>query len=618
MLLDQSTINKIAAGEVIERPAAVVKELVENAMDAGASFITVEVKEGGTTLIRITDNGCGIPKEDIPLAFKRHATSKIRNVEDLLHVASLGFRGEALASIASIAQVELITKTGDELVGVRYLIEGGEEKTMEEIGCPEGSTFLIRNLFYNTPARRKFLKSPMTESSYINEVVEKLAISHPQISFKFISNNQTKLYTSGNGSVRDIIYQIYGKDITKELLTVNREEGIVSIEGFIGKPVVSRGNRSYMTYFINGRYVKSSVINKAIEEAYRPFSMAHRYPFTALNFMVASEWIDVNVHPTKMEIRFHDSQVLYGLIYEALHDVLVGKEFIPEIDFEEKGKEKRKEAQAIPEPFEKERLQAIKTITPEISVKSDVVARPELPVRPEFPAKPATPVKEDFGGIEHFIIKEEPVYSEQINLFEKKLLEPESVPQHRIIGQLFSTYWIVEFEDKMFLIDQHAAHEKVLFEKNMKLIQEKEAHTQMLNPPLVVTLGMKEEQVLLQNQEHFRNIGFEFEPFGGKEYAIYGVPADFLGLAEKEVFMDLIDKLGEESKDTTLETVLEKAASMSCKAAVKGNNKLSFAEAETLIGSLLKLENPYHCPHGRPTIISMSKQEIEKKFKRII
>lgn len=641
--LDSSTVNQIAAGEVIERPSAVVKELVENSIDSGAKAITVEIKDGGTSLIRITDNGCGIEKEDISLAFMRHATSKIRSADDLLKVMSLGFRGEALASIASIAQVEAITKTPEELTGIRYRIEGGEEKGTEEIGCPDGTTFLIRNLFYNTPARKKFLKSNATETGYINDLVERLAVSHPNIAFKFISNNQTRLNTSGNGNMKDILYHIYGREISKELLPVETEDSIIRIKGFIGKPVISRGTKSLMNYFINGRYVKSAVIHKAIEEAYKPYSMTHRYPLTSLMIEVAPEWIDVNVHPTKMEVRFHDSQIVYEIIYRAIKEALSEKELIPEVSIDEtvSQKQEHKIEESIPEPFETKRM-----------VQYHQAARLEH-----------QPVKEEYGGINQFFaarrergfqnvatglsqdeenlfagslsektqdkpkqsgmadvsaVLEEKEKPEQMDLFQEKLLSEENIKKHRIIGQIFKTYWIVEFEEKMYMIDQHAAHEKVLYERNLANLQKKTGMSQMVNPPIIITLSLREETVLRQYQDRFKEMGFEIEPFGGKEYAIYGVPADLLGLDQEDVFLELLDSLLEEKTETTPDMILHKVASMSCKAAVKGNSAMSLTEAEKLIEELLTLDNPYHCPHGRPVIVSMSKYEIEKKFKRIV
>lgn len=648
-LLDQSTINKIAAGEVVERPAAVVKELVENAIDAGANGITIEIKEGGIGFIRITDNGIGIPREEIPIAFKRHSTSKIRSAEDLITVSSLGFRGEALASIAAVAQVELLTKTAGAIIGSRYLIEGGREVfgdgKVEEIGCPEGTTFLVRNLFFNTPARRKFLKSAMTEAGYVSDLVERLAISHPDISFKFMNNNQVKLHTSGNGQMKDVIYQVYGRDIAREQIAVEEETELLSIRGFIGKPVISRGNRNYMNYFINGRYIKSQLINRAIEEAYKPYTMSHRYPFTCLELEIDSHRIDVNVHPTKMEVRFTNQEQIFGIIYDALSLALKGKELIPDVALQKETV--KKEPVKAAEPFEVNRKQQEvlpKTPADKASVKMPEIKMPEMlleapvykpagvPVEAtvemekfpktsmEVPAEEAAkaPVKASVKVPAEETGKAPAETGKQMELFEEKLLSKEAVKEHRIIGQLFGTYWLVEYRDKLFMIDQHAAHEKVLYEKTMNALKNKEFNSQMVQPPIVLTLNMREEEVLLKNKVFFEKLGFEIEHFGGKEYSVYAVPADLYGIAQKELLLEMIDDLVAEDGKQNPDILLEKIASMSCKAAVKGNKGLSLEEAKELIDELLTLENPYHCPHGRPTIISMSKYEIEKKFKRIL
>ncbi|MDE7424149.1 MAG: DNA mismatch repair endonuclease MutL [Lachnospiraceae bacterium] len=622
VLLDQSTIDKIAAGEVVERPSAVVKELVENAMDAGANAITVEIKGGGIDFIRITDNGGGIPAEDIPAAFKRHATSKIRSVEDLLTVSSLGFRGEALASISAVSQVELITKTRDSLMGNCYVIEGSKEKSMEEIGCPEGTTFVVRNLFYNTPARKKFLKSAQTEAGYIGDLVERLAISHPNISFKFLNNNQLRLHTSGNGNLKDIIYHIYGRDIARELLEINTQKGNLVIRGFIAKPIVSRGNRNYMNYFMNGRYIKSKIIGKAIEEAYKPYTMQHRYPMTALYFELDSNLLDVNVHPTKMEIRFADNQEIYQYILDAVSEALAGKEMIPEVTLvkEEEKKEKREEKKiSAPEPFEEKRIEKEKKEAEQKEkqreVAADVLREQNSYMSPNSAVPEPTPVTV-VENIAEPIIKKENI--QQVSVFSEKLLDKEAKKQHRIIGQVFGTYWMVEYQDKLFMIDQHAAHEKVLFEQTMKNIEEKQFTSQMLSPPIILTLNMKEQEALERYLPELTKIGFEIESFGGREYSVRAVPGNLFGIASMDFLMELIGSLLEEVHLKSSEVVLEKVASMSCKAAVKGNTKLSYVEAEALIDELMELENPYHCPHGRPVIVSMSKYELEKKFKRII
>ena len=565
-MLSADTVNKIAAGEVVERPVAVVKELVENAIDADATAITIEIKEGGISFIRITDNGYGIAKEDIPLAFAAHATSKITDITDLLSVSSLGFRGEALASIAAVTNLEVLTKEPAALNGCRFVIDGGSEGILEEVGCPEGTTFLIRNLFYNTPARRKFLKTAMTEGGYIQEYIERMAVSHPSIAFKFINNNQLKLHTAGNGNIKDVIYHIYGRDITSALLPVEAEDELARISGFIGKPVVSRGNRNYMNYFINGRYIKSKVIQKAIEEAYKPYVMQHRYPFTALMFTMDSSLLDVNVHPTKMEVRFSGEQDTIQRESVISQAVKPGEAALPQEN------QNKKDLPKGPEPFEKKRMQ-------------------------NMPAKEEKPL--------------------QLDMFESELLTKKAEDTYRIIGQLFATYWIVQYENDMYIIDQHAAHEKVLYEKFMEAFKKKEVTQQMLNPPILLSLTVREEEIIKEYKEEFENMGFLIEHFGGKEYTVSAIPAHLPSIGKQELLMEMLDSLVD-SFDAKKELLYDKIASMSCKAAVKGNMRLSDTEAKDLICQLMELENPYHCPHGRPTIIRMSKQEIEKKFKRIL
>ena len=632
-VLDQNTIDKIAAGEVIERPSSIVKELVENAIDAGANAITVEIKEGGISLIRITDNGEGIEASQVPLAFLRHATSKISKVEDLLNVASLGFRGEALSSIAAVCQVELITKTAGSLTGVRYLIEGGKEKGLEEIGAPEGTTFLVRNIFYNTPARKKFLKTPMTEAGYISNLMERMAMSHPEIAFKFINNNQTKLHTSGNANLKDVIYGIYGRDIASNLVEIHTQAGDVAIDGFIGKPVISRGNRNYENYFINGRYIRSSIIAKAIEDGYKTFMMQHKYPFTALHFSIDGKLLDINVHPTKMELRFADNQGMYQLVQDTVKQGLSHRELIPVVSVKEEKKTEvpqMKRPVSVPEPFEKKRREQFgeeraayktewnsgqtipvpKSLEEFIKKGKTDEAAAGTPGEPEQVMKPYLTEKKP-GTLAR-------VSAQQLNLFEDKLLSKEHIREHRLIGQLFDTYWLVEFHEKLYIIDQHAAHEKVLYERTMKSLENKEFTSQQLSPPMILTLNMQEEALLSQYMEHFTRLGFEIEPFGGKEYSVSAVPANLYGIAQKELFLEMLDGLAEQTGRVQAEMVNEKIASMSCKAAVKGNHRISALEAEALIGELLALENPYNCPHGRPTIISMTKYELEKKFKRIV
>lgn len=624
-VLDNGTIDKIAAGEVVERPASVVKELVENAIDAGADSITVEIKEGGISLIRVTDNGCGIDKADVKTAFLRHATSKIRTVEDLLSVPSLGFRGEALSSIASVAQVELITKTAQELTGIRYCMEGGTESDYAQIGAPNGTTILVRNLFFNTPARKKFLKTAATEGGYISDLMEHMAMSKPHIAFQYIQNGQTKFHTSGNGDLKEIVYRIYGRDISAELLWVEASMDGIRIFGYLGKPTINRSTRSYENYFVNGRYIKSDLIAKGLEEGYKSYLMQHKYPFTVLHLEVHGELLDVNVHPTKMEIRFLNQMSFYEFLVRSVEDALHQSEMIPAVILNPEEKEPAGKGTAkAPEPFEAQRSAAFKVAEEslyqtETDQKPDHlqhtalgrvignVGRPE-PVNHE--ACQTSILKQK----DHIFVEK----PEQLNFFSEKLLTKQARSSYHILGQIFDTYWLISYEDKLLIIDQHAAHEKVKYEKLVHQLQKKEVLSQTLNPPVIVTLTSKEELVLREYQEHFRTLGFEIESFGGREYAIRSVPVDLYGCQERQMFLAIMDELSETTLKGTPEVIYQKLASMSCKAAVKGNTSLSLAEMEQLIDQLLELDNPYHCPHGRPTMISMSKYEIEKKFKRIL
>lgn len=698
-VLDQSTINKIAAGEVIERPASVVKELLENAVDAHATAVTVEIKDGGCSMIRVTDNGWGIPKEEIPLAFLRHATSKIKTVEDLFTISSLGFRGEALASIAAVAQVELITKTGDSLTGSRYQIEGGVEKGLEEIGAPDGTTIIARNLFYNTPARKKFLKTPMTEGAHVAALVEKIALSHPDISIRFIQNNQNKLYTSGNHNLKDLIYTVFGREIAGNLLPVEINEDWITVTGFTGKPVIARSNRNYENYFINGRYIKSSIISKAIEEAYKPYMMQHKYPFTMLHFHIEPDTLDVNVHPTKMELRFADGEKVYHAVLRAVSNALAHKELIPQVSLEAKQeKEARQLAEKLaprPEPFEVRRRENLsqKTSGSPVQVQNGgpssgagSVYAQSAPPRPSFvnelmpdwlkerrkeqEKRSVSPAAVNPHQTENTVSAGKDIGAggpasgqtapsqtdssqtvpshpepgmtgnsdttgtasahaaagtagctaepEQLDLFDGKLLDPKARLKHKLIGQLFDTYWMVEYNEQLFIIDQHAAHEKVLYENTIKSLKTRQYDMQMVDPPIILTLNMNEELLLEKYMDYFTGIGFEIEPFGGREYAVRGVPANLFSIAKKELLTEMIDGLSEDMSVHNPDIIYEKVASMSCKAAVKGHHTMSFQEANVLIDQLLDLENPYACPHGRPTIISMSKYELEKKFKRIV
>lgn len=613
-ILNQETIDKIAAGEVVERPCSVVKELVENAIDAGSTAITVEIKEGGISFIRITDNGCGIERDQVAVAFYRHSTSKIRSAEDLLTVKSLGFRGEALSSISAVARVELITKTYDELTGTRYVIEGSKELSNEEIGAPDGTTFIVKDLFYNVPARRKFLKTAQTEGSYISDMVEKLALSHPDISFKFINNNQTKLHTSGNGNRKDIIYHIFGREISSSLLEVKHECEYFKVEGFIGKPLITRGNRNYENYFINGRYVKSNILSRAIEEAYKSFLMQHQYPFTVLYFTFFSE-LDVNVHPTKMELRFDNNNEIYVELCDTIYAILSRKEMIPEVPVDSTPAPKKivhEYKEPIPEPFEKRRInevraaesrsvygQSVTSAVKDYSAIEPAVKTPKTSTAYE-PAQVVTGTQQTLGD------------------YDKVFLTESAKKQFSIIGQFFKTYWLIEFEDKLYIIDQHAAHEKVLYEKTMARLANKDFTSQRISPPIVMTLDARESEMLEKYRPQIEQFGYEVEHFGGKEYMISAIPDNLFNIDMKDLFIEMLDDFSNATGRQTPDIITEKVASMSCKAAVKGNDKLTLPEINKLIDELLSLDNPYNCPHGRPTIISMSKYEIEKKFKRIV
>ncbi len=629
-VLDQITIDKIAAGEVIERPASIVKELVENAIDAGASAVTVEIKEGGLSFIRITDNGCGIPREEVPLAFLRHSTSKIRTVEDLSTVASLGFRGEALSSIAAISQVELITKTRECVLGTRYLIEGGKEKKIEDAGAKDGTTFLIHQMFYNTPARRKFLKTAMTEASHVNELMIRLALSHPEVSFEFINNGQSKLHTSGNGRLKDVIYQVFGREVTQNLLEVDEAIPGLKVTGYIGKPLISRGNRNYENYYINGRYVKSNIIAKAIEDAYKDFTMQHKYPFTVLHFVMDGNDLDVNVHPTKMELRFSRQQDVYNFVYMAVKNALSERELIPRVEVPDARKiempvpttktEKNldyfmKKMQERVTSYHNQMSQAEVKDVHEVHREKEQVDRIREAVnynKPNSIEPTVTPKQEINTPVT-------PTEEKQLDLFEEKLLTKEAIVQHKIIGQVFDTYWLVEFNEQLYIIDQHAAHERVLYEKTLHGMKERDYTSQYLSPPIILNLSMQEENVLKEHMDTFANIGFEIEAFGEASYAVRAIPDNLFGIAKKELLIEMLDSLVDGINSSVApDLIAEKIASMSCKAAVKGNSRLSAAEVEVLIGELLKLDNPYHCPHGRPTIIAMTKRELEKKFKRIV
>lgn len=628
-LLDYKTIDKIAAGEVVEKPASVVKELVENSIDAGATALTIEIKNGGIDYIRITDNGIGIDNADVKNAFLRHATSKIETADDLQFVQTLGFRGEALSSISAVGKVELVTKTKDSLLGTRYVLEGARQVDFSEVGAPNGTTMIVRNLFYNVPARKKFLNSPITEGGYIADLVEHMALSNPNVSFKFINGKDVKFHTSGNGDLKEIVYRIYGKDTADALLPVDYKSENMHITGYIGKPVLNRGSRGFENYFLNGRYIKSKLIYSAIEDGYKEFLMQHKFPFTVLHITTKPERVDVNVHPTKMDVRITDEKAFYEDIRNAVYQVLKENELIPEVSLVEEDNEKIDyKSMVMPEPFEEKRLENLKVSEEKAKYSENGEKYGNLQEKLQkweenqvlgeditrLLIKNEPKVSNNIIKARDHIIVEKPM---QMNFFEEKLLTKEAKEEYNILGQLFDTYWLVAFKDKLYIIDQHAAHEKVKYEEFMKKYSEKDLVSQTLNPPIILSLSAKEESVLKENWEIFSRLGFNIEEFGGNEYALRCVPMDLYGQNEQSLFVSILDELCEDDNKASL-TIEQKIASMACKAAVKGNNKLSTAEMSALIDKLLELENPYNCPHGRPTIISMSKYEIEKKFKRIV
>lgn len=685
-ILSDETINQIAAGEVIERPLSVVKELLENAIDAGSTAVSVEIRDGGISMIRVTDNGGGIAEEDVRNAFVRHATSKIRDARDLLSIQTLGFRGEALASIASVARVELITKTPGSLMAVHYQIEGGVEKDFAQIGAPDGTTFIVRDLFKNVPARRKFLKSPQAEAARIQDILEKEALAHPEVAFRYLQDGRQLLATLGNGSLLDVIYSIYGRDVTNQLITVNRAyqrstlTGLpaVTVRGFIGKPVITRANRNFELYFVNERFVKNPMIMKAIEDGYRAFLMQHKFPFVVLMIDVNPEIVDVNVHPQKLEVRFSDGMLIYNSVLDAVQNALRQTELIVKTDLDAADADRGTHAatstgsgSAVPktpvmphvEPFEKKRVEATREVFaealrpqlhPDAAPKEDIYLqgqartgssgsrdglherKSEASIGSQHSAdvissaaessdtsvahdvKDATDAPAPSASSEITAAAPAPQKPEQETLFSERFLSEQARSAHRIIGQVFETYWLVEYGDKLYIIDQHAAHEKVNFERMMKRLREKQPASQYLNPPILLTLTADEARVLEEHMSYFEQLGYVISGLGDRDYSISAIPTDLPELSKKELLLEILDELTDEAGMTTPDTIYDKIASMSCKAAVKGNNRLSLMEADALIGELLTLENPYACPHGRPTIISMSKTELEKKFKRIV
>ncbi|MBR5712529.1 MAG: DNA mismatch repair endonuclease MutL [Lachnospiraceae bacterium] len=685
-VLDSETINQIAAGEVIERPASVVKELVENAVDSGATQVTVEIEGGGVTMIRVTDNGSGFAAEDIRTAFLRHATSKISCGEDLFRIHSLGFRGEALSSIASVAKVELLTMHKDAYIGSRYRIEGGVEVALEEAGCPQGSTMLVYDLFYNVPARRKFLKSTTTEAGYCNELLSRFALAHPEVSITFISQGRTILHTSGNGKLQDTVFAVFGRETASNLLPVSYEGIGITVGGYIGNSYVTRSNRGGELCFVNGRDVRDKTVRKATEDAFHTYVMQHKYPVTMLTLTVRPDLLDVNIHPTKSEVRFLDPEEVYHAVTTAVRNALTGANLIRNVSVDMQEKEVRTAIERPPESFEKNRsamsryttqepssasLEAQKTndskqvlfITEEMSHEAfapydaSQEARPSsekfasiddvfrvaeeyanavdesdvqqdfLPISAEAIAAGESIQDEEFEPDLPILIPKQESFEQEDDSEEKEIVTGEQLSfldesqpaDFRIVGQVFNTYWIIELDNQMLMIDQHAAHEKINYERLLTAMKNGEVYTQQMNPPHIVKLSIREEEMLAKNAAFFEQLGFEIRDLGGREYGIFGVPSTLYRIAPEDYFAETLSQLMDTPNNTDpIVHITERLASMSCKAAIKGGQRISDAEAKHLISELLTLENPFHCPHGRPIIISISRQEMERKFKRIV
>ena len=655
-LLDNSLINKIAAGEVVERPASIVKELVENSIDAGSTAITIEIADGGISLIKITDNGKGIPSNDVRTAFLRHATSKLNAIEDLDDILTLGFRGEALSSIASIAQVEMVTKTIDEELGKRIVINAGTIETEEDIAANVGTIFTVKNVFYNIPARRKFLKKPATEGGYITEIVNRIALGHPQVAIKYINNGNCVMQTNGNNDLKSTVLYVYGKAIASQMLEVNYSKDGFNVVGLVAKPELSRGNRNYENFFINGRYIKSNIMSDPAENAYKGKLMVGKFPVFMLNFKVPSNTVDVNVHPTKLEVRFSDENLVYDIIYTAVQKSLDNATLIPNVSWDKKPKVKAEpinqivlndddnflydDAAIMPtsdnilnEAVSKNENKGIsiaqmlyadsreilnkQDLDPDVAhnIKSDNIKLSDKQNTFNNNSYGNAPLinHSEFGGNKANIKKE--ALKEELDAPARKVKA--FFNNYKIVGQIFATYWIIEQDNTMYVIDQHAAHERTLYEELTQKIKGSTPSSQILLSPIAVNLSDSEKIVVEENKELLESFGFEIDEFGTNSYAIRAVPYIFDEISNVNFFIDIVDILADKNVKNLYDTKEDAIAMMSCKAAVKANNRLSYIEAKSLVQRLLTLENPFTCPHGRPTIIEMSKYELEKKFKRI-
>lgn len=688
VLLDELTINKIAAGEVIERPASVVKELIENSIDAGATKITVEIQNGGISKIRIIDNGYGISKDDMEFAFERHATSKIRKADDLETVKSMGFRGEALASIAAIANVEMISRTEGDEVGNRILVEGGKVLEQEETASQVGTTITVNNLFFNTPVRYKFLKKDFTEAGYIEDAVTRIALANPNIAIKLINGAKTIIQTTGNGDIKSVIYSIYGKEVAEGVVPVEYEYEDIKVTGVVGKPEIARNNRSYQMFFVNKRYIKDKTLSAATEQAFKGLLTIGKYGFLVLNIDIDPKKIDVNVHPTKLEIRWSEEQKVFKALYHSIRESLLKEELIssPEKVIEETNKENDIDSidqETIEENFKTQTMRVPNFINmfkkKDVDEKEEnynIVADSTNAIQelynkkngientadvPELEAKKndfKVPTEEQIDkmasiinmqknmedtsrtseepkeGFDEMYVKafgklperkdeqKEQVESvkldsiENISVFENDE-KYSKIPNYKYIGALFSTYIVIEIKDEIYIIDQHAAHERIMYEKvKENFYSDKEKDSQIMLLPDIITLSHKEREIVKENTELFKKAGFIFEEFGDNTIRLIGVPSLCMELDTKELFLQLLDEIDTVAITATQEKEDKFISTVACKAAVKANMNLSKEEVDNLMQKLLVLPNPFTCPHGRPTAIKMSKYEIERKFSR--
>lgn len=648
VLLDDLTINKIAAGEVIERPANVVKELVENSIDAGATSISVDIENGGITYIRITDNGKGIAPDDVEMAFERHATSKIRSANDLIRVSTMGFRGEALASIASIAKVELITKTKNNDVGTRIVVEGGKIIEREECGAPNGTSITIRELFFNTPVRYKFLKKDFTEGGYIEDAVSRISLIHPEISFRMTNNKKEIIRTSGNGDMQSVVYSIYGKDIAQNLVDANLEYEGIKVTGVVGKPEIARSNRSNQLFYINGRFIKDKILSAATEEAYRTLIPHGKFGFCIINVEMNPELVDVNVHPAKLEVRFSEEGKVFKAVNAAIKNALLKQDITKDSSVtddeatnhetvEENVIEKKKnglfdifrsKSNVVDFPKKEESIKQAETLNDKSeeyiaddpkSMVIEVTERPQDKRTFSNVEDDLIETSEDTEEIETEVSEEMIERKPQKNLFENIAIveEKADVPEYKILGVAFKTYILLELEDDVYILDQHAAHERVLYEKvKQNFYKDGGKDIQMLLLPDILELSKKDMRTVRDNMELFEQSGFMLEEFGDNTIKVTGVPIICFDMDTKDLFMDIIDGIDFTNR-TTKQDVEEKfIATVACKAAVKANMSLEESEIRALLDQLLVLDNPFTCPHGRPTAIRITKTEIEKKFGR--